>query len=409
MSKQQQQPQRQEDKKKSSNHNNINKPTNYSLPIKKQKITEVKSSKPKVDETKKKKNENIPNPNLNPQNDDDDGAILRMTPWSKSKKKRMRKLKAKQQVSSSSASASTSKPTMMSAVSSAENQSSVVIAAAMNTVTEHGKNESENENLKKHNQLIESFKNRLSGGRFRELNELLYTAESQVSFSKFTSEPELFEQYHKGFRNQIQSWPVNPIDVICKWLIKLRSNSAYDTSITVADFGCGDAKLAQQLLSHGERFKVHSFDLVAPSNENHDLVTPCDMSNVPLKNNSVDIAVFSLALMGTNIADFLREAHRVLRVGGSIKIAEVRSRFEGTRDIPEDENTSTSKKKKKKEKKRSLLEEFIDIMTEKLGFELVHMDNRSNKLFFLMEFSKRNVRPDPKINFTAKACIYKRR
>ena len=39
----------------------------------------------------------------------------------------------------------------------------------------------------------------------------------------------------------------------------------------VADFGCGDAKLAQ-----GVKTKVHSFDLVA-LNEH---ITACDMANV---------------------------------------------------------------------------------------------------------------------------------
>ena len=45
----------------------------------------------------------------------------------------------------------------------------------------------------------------------------------------------------------------------------------------------------------------------------NDLVTKCDMKNVPLNNESVDIAVFSLSLMGTNVIEFLLEAHRVLK------------------------------------------------------------------------------------------------
>lgn len=48
---------------------------------------------------------------------------------------------------------------------------------------------------------------------------------------------------------------------------------------------------------------------------------------MPLEANSVDVAVFSLSLMGTNYLDFLKEAHRVLKVGGELKIAEVVSRF----------------------------------------------------------------------------------
>lgn len=73
----------------------------------------------------------------------------------------------------------------------------------------------------------------------------------------------------------------------------------------IADFGCGEAKLAQSISN-----KVHSFDFVALN----ELVTACDMKNVPLKPSSCDIAVFCLSLMGINIAEFLCEAHRVLKL-----------------------------------------------------------------------------------------------
>lgn len=74
----------------------------------------------------------------------------------------------------------------------------------------------------------------------------------------------------------------------------------------VADFGCGDARLSKSVPQ-----KVHSFDLVA----NDPSVTACDMAHVPLKNNSVDVAVFCLSLMGTNLKDYLFEANRVLKIG----------------------------------------------------------------------------------------------
>lgn len=45
----------------------------------------------------------------------------------------------------------------------------------------------------------------------------------------------------------------------------------------------------------------------------------------------MDVAVFCLSLMGTNIRDFLQEANRVLKPGGLLKVAEVSSRFEDVR------------------------------------------------------------------------------
>lgn len=74
----------------------------------------------------------------------------------------------------------------------------------------------------------------------------------------------------------------------------------------IADFGCGEAKLAESVPN-----QVHSFDLVALNPR----VQVCDMSKTPLTNESVDVVVFCLSLMGTNLQDYLIEANRVLKVG----------------------------------------------------------------------------------------------
>ena len=69
--------------------------------------------------------------------------------------------------------------------------------------------------------------------------------------------------------------------------------------------------------------KINSFDLYA-LNEH---VTVADVKNVPIKDESMDVVVFCLSLMGTNLADFILEANRILKQNGHLKIAEVRSRF----------------------------------------------------------------------------------
>lgn len=83
--------------------------------------------------------------------------------------------------------------------------------------------------------------------------------------------------------------------------------------------GCGEARLGA-IVSN----KVHSFDLVAAN----DSVVATDISHVPLANESVDIVVFCLSLMGTNFMDFLKEGMRILRPSGRLLIAEVQSRFQ---------------------------------------------------------------------------------
>ena len=290
--------------------------------------------------------------------------------WSKSKKKRMRKLLAMQKKATTKENIKIE--TRPKPPSDDINASNATAGASS---------------------LQQAFRARLTGSRFRILNEELYTTTSSAAYKKFAANPELYEQYHTGFRHQVEHWPVNPIDVMVTGLRSLahnnNNNNNVDKPIVVADFGCGDAELAKQLLQVKIQkkypFRVHSFDLVAAN----DLVTACDMAQVPLKRASVDVAIFCLSLMGTNLADFIREAHRVLNERGQLKIAEVRSRFE-TRDGKHDD-----------------LKEFIAVLAE-LGFQCVKTD-KSNKMFVVLELEKNGKKPKKDLAFAAKPCIYKRR
>ncbi len=48
---------------------------------------------------------------------------------------------------------------------------------------------------------------------------------------------------------------------------------------------------------------------------------------MPLDDESLDAAIFSLSLMGTNYIDYVKEAHRCLKLDGHLWIAETTSRF----------------------------------------------------------------------------------
>ena len=98
----------------------------------------------------------------------------------------------------------------------------------------------------------------------------------------------------------------------------LRFLAGFPPTAIVADFGCGSAEIQQRAAQ-----KVFSLDLVAAVPG----VIECNMADTPLEDSSVDLAIFSLALMGTDYPDFLQEAARVLRAGGWLWVAEVRSRF----------------------------------------------------------------------------------
>ena len=88
---------------------------------------------------------------------------------------------------------------------------------------------------------------KLSGSRFRWINEQLYTISSKSALDLIKKQPELFDEYHDGFRSQVQSWPENPVDVFVEQF-RLRSAKPVnapgglpglpnDKKIVVADMG----------------------------------------------------------------------------------------------------------------------------------------------------------------------------
>ena len=72
----------------------------------------------------------------------------------------------------------------------------------------------------------------MEGARFRTLNEKLYSTKGEEAFTDFQDDPNLFEVYHEGFREQVKSWPVNPLDLIIEWIkTKHRSINTYIQTI----------------------------------------------------------------------------------------------------------------------------------------------------------------------------------
>ncbi|KAK1766735.1 25S rRNA (adenine-N(1))-methyltransferase [Phialemonium atrogriseum] len=191
-----------------------------------------------------------------------------------------------------------------------------------------------------------SMREKLISARFRHLNETLYTRPSADALKLFKDSPEMFAEYHEGFRRQVGVWPENPVEsyiaeIQARGRVKPSSNrrsygppAAHsgpvplprtDSTCTIADLGCGDAALAAALqpLRRKLRLDIRSFDLQSPST----LVTRADIAALPLTDGAVDVAIFCLALMGTNWLDFVEEAYRVLRWKGELWVAEIKSRF----------------------------------------------------------------------------------
>lgn len=226
---------------------------------------------------------------------------------------------------------------------------------------------------------------KLSGSRFRWINEQLYTISSQDALSLIKDQPELFDEYHDGFRSQVTSWPENPVDVFAKQIMNrckrpinapgglpgLVDPKNNNKEIVIADMGCGEAQLALKINQFFNKFnkgkkqfkkynhKIHSFDLKRVNER----ITVADIKNVPLEDNSCTIVIFCLSLMGTNFLDFIKEAYRILAPRGELWIAEIKSRFADGKG-----------------------EEFIDAL-KLMGFFHKNTDD-DNKMFTRFEFFK---------------------
>ena len=126
--------------------------------------------------------------------------------------------------------------------------------------------------------------------------------------------------------------------------------------LIVGDFGCGEAFLANELKN-----EVYSFDHIAINEK----VVACAIAHVPLEDAYLDVAIFSLSLMGINFIDYLREAKRCLKLDGHLWIAESSARI---KDI-------------------GLLEDLL----ERLGFDIRRIDKKGKFTFIEALKSDREI------------------
>ena len=160
-------------------------------------------------------------------------------------------------------------------------------------------------------------------GDFSKLNNRINNENSETTHHRMLNDPTEWEEYHRQYREARKTWNIIPYEEIVKRIKQLSPR------LMIGDFGCGEAKILEEF---GDK-RVYSFDHVAINNK----VTACDMKTVPLPDEAIDIAVFSLSLMGRNWSDYIAEAKRCLATNGYLLIAEttksVKGRMSTIRDI----------------------------------------------------------------------------
>ncbi len=149
-----------------------------------------------------------------------------------------------------------------------------------------------------------------------EFNRLGKITRSTKMHEKFKNDPGSWHRYHRLRKENTESWDELPYEYI--------ATKIKHTEDVVVDFGCGENLMRNCIPNN----KVHAFDHIAID----DSVVACDMRKTDLEDCSVNIAVFSLSLWGSNWIDYIKEAHRVLGKRGCLYIAEPLSTYETEED-----------------------------------------------------------------------------
>ena len=144
----------------------------------------------------------------------------------------------------------------------------------------------------------------------------------------------------------------------------------------VADIGCGPEPLVGLAFP---RLTVHSFDLVTC----HPRVVSAEMTALPLPDRALDVAIFCLSLMSTDLTHALSECHRVLRAGACLLLVEVSSRFED-------------------------IHLFVRAL-KGLGFQLIQRQPLSGDFFTFFEFRRTEVKAKRVPDFRLKPAVYRTR
>jgi hypothetical protein len=174
-------------------------------------------------------------------------------------------------------------------------------------------------------------------GDFSLQNRQFNTEKSSTTHERIKKSPELLIEYHRQFRETKKGieWTPKPVEIIAEKIKELKLPPRIITKFVIGDFGCGEAELMGLLEN-----KVYSFDHHNILNES---IIACDIKSVSfLKDEDLDVAVFSLSLMGQNWPEYIMEAKRCLVRNGYLFIAvttnDLKTRLFGLRNILKEHN-----------------------------------------------------------------------
>ena len=157
------------------------------------------------------------------------------------------------------------------------------------------------------------------------LHQKYKTMTSQNLNTEFKEHPEKWKEYHTISKVNEESFLEEeiPRNKMIKYLEELPGKKQK----VVADLGCGFAEINQHFKDNA-RFEFHNFD----HHSVNGFVVSKDIKNTELDDYSVDIAILSLAMWGSNCKDYISEVYKILDTGGTFLIAEPYKRWNNDLD-----------------------------------------------------------------------------
>jgi ubiquinone/menaquinone biosynthesis C-methylase UbiE len=135
----------------------------------------------------------------------------------------------------------------------------------------------------------------------------------------FQNNNEAFIRYHI---NAIAEEATQPFlnHILAKIQEKIKAEKA---PMTILHLGCGMIAKIREHFQENPLCNVRSFDHVSMSSK----VETCDITHLPVEDESARIVVLTQAMLGSNPKDYLLEASRVLSGFGRLYIAELSNKW----------------------------------------------------------------------------------
>ena len=143
---------------------------------------------------------------------------------------------------------------------------------------------------------------------------------SATLHQKFKADPQLWLDYHATRKQTFATY--DPKSIPSNRIIQELEKIQTKRQKVVVDMGCGEAPIAHHFLNKNDtRFAFHNYDHHSGGDQ---MIQEVNISTLPLQDNTVEIAIMSLALWGTheNCVQYIKEAYRVLESGGKFYISD---------------------------------------------------------------------------------------